>query len=136
MKRLILCFGGLVWRLPIRPVAADEPSSVDHVLDGRAWLRLSEIQKFMYYRGMWDMMVSASHIAKANDRIELADSLRELIVTELSYREIQAALDAFYANPSNVRVPIVAAFKWIKLRGEERDAEAARLRAMYPKDGK
>jgi hypothetical protein len=56
--------------------------------------------------------------------IDHVDTLDELNLAGLSYGEIAAALDAFYANSSNVRVPILFAFKWVKLRNEhERDME-------------
>ncbi len=110
---------------------------------GRDWLEMNTSEKFMYIHGAHDMAVASPIFIFAkvqNEQKTLAKeaigALDDFTLIGLYPSEVIGALDGFYANASNVRVPILLAIKWVKLKGNERDAEAARLRAIYPNDGK
>src|ERR1700722_2851471 len=145
MKRLILV--SAVWFLICLCARAgdsdDNPFNAS-LLDGRIWLTMSTPGKLMHLRAASDVVQIAQALIFAQAQQdqkplskEIIDTLDAFKLPEVSYGEGIAALDTLYANPSNIRIPILLTFKWMKLKGEkERDTEAARLRAGYPKDGK
>ena len=136
MKRLILISTVLLGiSLCARADDSDDPfSDANSLLDGRAWVQMNTLAKLMYLRSAHDAVAIAPVFMIAHGGIP--DPLEEISFIGLSYAEVQAALDVFYTNSSNVRIPILMAFKWVKLRGPEREAEAVKLRSFYPKEGK
>lgn len=113
------------------------------LLSGADWLEITTAEKLMYIHAVHDVAVVSpifvvTKVQKGREAAatETLGALNDFVLTGLYPREVMAALDGFYNNPSNVRVPTLLAIRWTKLKGSERDAEAARLRAAYPQDGK
>ncbi len=118
-------------------------SDSNGLLRGGDWLEMSTAERLIYIQGVHDVAaVSPIFIATKIQRgqeaaaKETLGALNDFVLTGLFPKEIVGALDGFYNDRSNVRIPILFAIRWAELKGSVRDAEAARLRATYPKDGK
>jgi hypothetical protein len=77
------------------------------------------------------------HPAKVNQADEV---LNQVGIKSVTFGEMASGLDLFYADTSNVQVPVILAQEWLKhkVKGASRQAlddEAAKLRSMSSKEG-
>src|SRR5438105_14340420 len=102
---------------------------------------MTQPQKVFYLHGVYDGVAQAQLILIATRVKEAEGLLTKVPIKGMTYGEITTALDAFYADASNVLVPVLFAHEWLKHKvggasTSELDTEAAKLRAMFAKGGK
>jgi hypothetical protein len=96
-------------------------------LNGLGWSGLSEPEKVCYLRGIYD------GIGLVGD-LKTLRYLTDAIWVDVPHEEIARAVDAFYADSLNRRIPVISALTWVKRKSNgatasELDQMAARIRA-------
>jgi hypothetical protein len=124
-KRMLLSailFGVCLWAN-----SAGERASTSWQFNGHGWLTMTPPQKLSYLRGMYDGLSLGQ---------EAGGLIAKAPMQGMTFGEIRTALDAFYADASNVRIPVLFAHVWLKHKvggasPQELDAEAAKFRRMF-----
>jgi hypothetical protein len=140
MRTLILVLAGLLGSILSASAASDDDISTARLLNGHAWLSMTTPQKVAYLRGIYDGVLWARYILVATKVSQADDVLNQVQIKSMTFGEIASALDSFYADTSNVQVPVALAHEWLKHKvgGASRqalDAEATQLRSMFSKEG-
>jgi hypothetical protein len=125
-----------------------EPGKTQRLLNGRAWLALTPVEKNAWINGfmeaayMWqgDIMLRLRKDGKDPFAAENHhDSIVFDLPRSLTLGEISESLDRLYAEPTNRIIPIIYAFPWVDLKAKGvsesglKDWEA-RSRAIWSSD--
>jgi hypothetical protein len=127
MKRLLLV-SAVALGLNLVAFAADSDDRFTlGGLNGRGWSGLSESEKVCYLRGIYD------GVGLVND-LKTLRRLTDAVWVDVPHEEIAQAVDAFYADSLNRRIPVISALTWVKRKSKgatasELDQMAARIRA-------
>src|SRR5437016_662804 len=85
----------------------DDLTSSTGQLNGHVWLGMTQPQKVFYLHGVYDGVAQAQLILIATRVKEAEGLLTKVPIKGMTYGEITTALDAFYADASNVLVPVL-----------------------------
>jgi len=97
-------------------------TDIDHTggfRNGRVWVRLATSDKVYYVGGIKDGQVIATFALPADTPRKYIDILNSTDPTGFVVGDYAKALDDFYKEPANVRIPIIYAYHFIskKLSG-------------------
>ncbi len=139
MRPLILVVTSLLGICVFARATSGDDISSARLLNGHAWLDMTMLQKATYLRGVYDGVLQARYILAASKDKEADGQLAQVAIRTMTFRETVIALDGFYADTSNVAVPIVYAHEWLKHKvggasRSELDDEAAKLRSIFSKE--
>ena len=102
----------LLAAIPMLVAAADWETG--SLMNGRGWSGMSEYAKATYLRGAYDCAAVALALNPMPDK--KVDIFYRIEITGSSLAEIAKAIDAFYSDSMNSRIPIVSAMAWVKMK--------------------
>jgi hypothetical protein len=122
----------LVFLLAISMVAADTETA--SLTNGRGWVGMNDSSKAFYVRGVYDC-------AMAPFDVDLKEATAFDIGTRIympgtTFVEMAKAVDGFYSDSLNMRIPVIYALMWVKTKHDGTAPEileqyAATLRAKF-----
>ena len=100
------------------------------LMNGRAWVDMNDGLKTLYVRGMYDCALAPflspwSIPAKTPGAGDIITSI-EMVGT--TFGEMAKAVDVFYSDSLNLRVPVVYAMMWVK---NKHDGDPPKLLEEY-----
>ena len=112
-------------------------------MNGKPWIKLDLQAKIMYLSGVEDgavlLISEMDSVQKEKDNARAAyPALDRLMISGFRFGDITEEVDCFYEQASNLRIPIVDAYRYVlkKFKGaspEELAASQSALRKKYNK---
>ena len=135
MKRLLIA---VLFFVALTPAFADDNDYLltAGCLNGRGWSALDESSKAMYVRGIYDGMQLLS-LFDQDPELKIIRRLNDAaVLVGVPLKEIAQAVDLFYADSLNRRIPVYAAPTWAKLKSggataAQLEPVASSLRALF-----
>ncbi len=113
------------------------------MMNGKPWIKLDLQAKIMYLSGVEDgavlLISEMDSVQKEKDNARAAyPALDRLMISGFRFGDITEEVDCFYEQASNLRIPIVDAYRYVlkKFKGaspEELAASQSALRKKYNK---
>jgi hypothetical protein len=132
MKTAFLVLLLLLAAIPL--LAADPEFETGGYLNGRGWQTFDLSSRSLYLRGVVDGASWVTRFCSSKDFPSvIADSITMIGIT---WGEMAKAVDGFYSDSLNMRVPVIDVLEWVKMKHDGAtpqalEEKAANLRAKF-----